>query len=365
MNMEMNKMDEKIKAKEKKGLKRFLNKFFKIFIIFMIATAVINLLILAVVYGNHKSKLKKEVSLLNTTGQFVEVNGHSMHIIVQGDENAKETLVFLHSSNITDDSIALKPLFDELNKEYRVVYLDRSGVGFSDVSGSDRQIDNVLDETRAAIKAAGIEGQVYVVPIGTAGVEAIHWASKYPDELKGIIGINMIYPEQFNGVTAEEYCGFFDYLMVPFYSIGGQRFVQSVYPDNKYGLYTDTQMLTRNALISKAGYTKDMYNENLCMVDNAKMVAAEGWPENTKMYLIYANPLMEPYRSSSENVTNTYEEALEENSEVDYVAEYNKAKMEYFQNKELVTFEEMCGPSRLYTYDPKALAVKISTYLNK
>ena len=134
----------------KSKLKQFLHKFFKIFIIFMIATAVINIILFAVIYGNHKSKLKDEEAYLNAPGRYVEVNGHVMHIMVEGNEEAEITLLFLHSADVADDSVALQPLFKELKEDYKIVFVERSGVGFSDNSGSGRDIDNLLEETRQA-----------------------------------------------------------------------------------------------------------------------------------------------------------------------------------------------------------------------
>lgn len=349
--------------KPKSKLKTFLHKFFKIFIIFMLATAVINVVIFLVIYGNHQSKLKDEVALLNAPGQFVEVNGHSMHIMKEGNEESEVTLLFLHSADVADDSIALTPLFKELKEDYRIVFLERSGVGFSENSGSDRDIDIILEETRTALKAADINGPFVVVPIGTAGLETIYWADKYPEEIQAVIGINITYPDQYKDITTEEYCGFFDYLLVPFYKLGAHRFVTSIYPTNEYGIYTETQMLTRKAIISKAGFTEDMYCENLAMVDNANKVAALGWPEELDMYLIYANPLMEPYRSSNDNVNSSYESAVEDNGEVDYINAYNQDARDYFADKEKVTIVEMAGPARLYTYDPKGLSEKIMGYI--
>ncbi|MBQ8318664.1 MAG: hypothetical protein IJX85_10020 [Lachnospiraceae bacterium] len=352
-------------TRPKSKLKQFLHKFFKIFIIFMLATGALNLIIFAVIYGNHKSKLKKEVAYLNTPGHFVDVDGHSIHIIDEGNVDSEVTLLFLHSADVSDDSVALRPMFNELKDDYRIVFVERSGVGFSESRGIDKNIDNMLEETRTVLDKAGVEGPFVVVPVGTAGLEVIHWANKYPDEIEAVIGINMTYPEQYADITTEEYCGFFDYLLVPFYSLGGQRFMEVVYPSNEYGVYTETQMLTRRALVSKVGFTKDMYNENLAMVDNANKVAEEGWPEELNMYLIYANPLMEPYRSSNESVNDSYQSALEENSEVDYITEYNRSIRDYFADKENITVEEMGGPARLYTYDPKNLADKVSGYIEK
>ena len=340
-----------------------LKNYLTIFIIFMIATAVINVVLFAVIYGNHQSKLKDEVAYLNAPGKFVEVNGHSMHVMIEGNEESEVTLLFLHSADVSDDSVALAPLFKELKDEYRIVFVERSGVGFSENSGSDRDIDTMLKETRLALEKAGVKGPYVVVPVGTAGLEVTYWANMYPEEIQAVIGINITYPEQYADITTEEYCGFFDYLLVPFYKLGAHRFVTSIYPTNAYGVYTDTQMLTRKALISKSGFTEDMYCENLAMVDNANKVAELGWPANVNMYLIYAKPLMEPYRSTDESVSASYKSAVEDNPEVDYITAYNESVREYFEDKGNVTVEEMAGPARLYTYNPKELGEMIKGYI--
>lgn len=345
-----------VHMKQKSKLKAFLHKFFKIFIIFMIATAVINVVLFLVIHINHKSKLNEEAVFLNAPGQFVEVNGHSMHIIIEGNMEADTTLLFLHSADVCDDSVALQPLFKELEDDYRIVMVERSGVGYSENSGSDRDVDTMLVETRLALNKAGIKGPFVVLPIGTAGIEVTYWANKYPEEIQKVIGINMTYPEQYADITTEEYCGFFDYLLVPFYKLGAHRFVTSIYPNNSYGIYTETQMLTRKALISKGGFTEDMYSENLAMVDNAAKVAALGWPKDVEMHLIYANPLMEPYRETDKSINGSYESAVKDNPDVDYISAYNESIRTYFNDKENVKVEEMAGPARLYTYDPKGLA---------
>ncbi len=354
---------EKVSARTK--LRRFLNKFFKIFIIFMIATAFINGLLLLLIYANHKSKLKNEKVYLVAPGQLVDVDGHKMHIYVYGDKDANDTLVFMHSTTIVDDSIALQPLFEELKEDYRLVLIERSGYGFSEVSGRARDIDTILEDSRSALKAVGINGNLTLVPIGTGSIEAFHWVNKYPDEITSIIGINVAYPEQFEAITQDEYCGFFDYLMVKFCKIGGQRLLKKIYPANQFDLYTDMQMKVREALVSKGGYTEDMYNEDLATVDNANKVAAEGFPKDIDIYMIYANPIMEPYRSDNEDVGESYNKQKEANEDFDYINAYNEEPRNYFAKYDNVMFEEMSGPARLYTYNPKELAIKIGAFMQK
>lgn len=348
-----------------KRLKEFLHKFFKIFLILILIGIAINILILAVVFINHKNKLNDERGYLTPPGELVEVNGHKMHVLVEGNNEAEQTLVFMHSSGMVDDSVALEPLFNEL-KDYRLAYVDRSGFGYSESSGLSRDIDTILDETRAALEAAGVPEPYILVPIGTAGLEALYWADKYPEEVTGIIGINMNYPEEYKDVTEEEYCGIFNYLLVKFSAIGGHRFVKSIYPDNSYALYTEKQMLVRKALLSRGYYTSDMYNEDLKTVDNAAKVLAAGWPEKTPMLMIYANPIMEPYINEDESVREEYEEAVADSGkpDFDYVAAYNAERIEYVSKYSNVAVEEMSGPSRLYTYNPEKLAKLMKEYVN-
>ncbi len=42
---------------------------------------------------------------------------------------------------------------------------------------------------------------------------------------------------------------------------------------------------------------------------------------------------------------------------------YNKDAREYFDGYDNITFEEISGPARLYTYCPKELARKIAQYI--
>lgn len=343
--------------------RRFFHTFFKIFIIFMLATAFINIILFLCINISHRSKLKKEAGHLNAPGIFVDVDGRNIHMLVGGDEDADTTLVFLHSICVVDDSIALQPLLEKL-ENCRYVYIDRSGYGFSEHGAGERTIEDISHDTRTALANAGIKGPYTVVPLGTSGVEAFYWANSYPEEVEAIIGIDMIYPEQFANTTTDEYCGFFDYLYLKFCGIGGHRLVKSVFPSDPYGIYDERQMNTRKAIIGKYAYTEDIYNEQLAMVDNAAKVAAMGTPD-VDMYLLYSNPMLEPYLSTDEDIQKSYNEALEKDPDLDYVNSYNKAFREHFKDNNRVVIEDVAGYSRMYTFCPQDIADRINKYIVK
>lgn len=348
-------------------LKQFLHNFFRIFIILLIILGAINLILVGCIYGNHKSKSKKENAYLRAPGEFVQLDGNRIHYYELGNDQAEQTLIFLHSAATTDDAVALQPLFDQLKDDYKLIYIDRSGAGFSDKSEAARDVVAIVEDLRRVLSIKEAKGPYVLVASSTAGILAQHWANTYPEEVASIIGISMNYPEQFDNIAQEDYCGFFDYLMIPFCQIGGLRLVPSLAIEDPYEVYTDLQNKMRNALFMQKGYTKDMYREDYLMIDNANYVKNEGFPHDVPMYLIYANPLLEPYLSKDASVKADYEAALaedEKNNEThDYVGMYNKEIREFLENKNNVVFEEMGGPARLYTFAPDVLAEKISEYL--
>ena len=350
---------EERKAKVRKHTKKIIHIFFKFFLIFLIFFMVTNILVFVILNIYHHNQLDKEKQYLVQTGKQVEVNGHYMNVVTGGKEDAKYTYVFMHSARIVDDSVALQPLWKEMRDDCRFAYVDRSGVGFSDVSGESREIDVMNDETRKALLGAGVKPPYILVPMGTAGIEALHWANKYPDEVIGIFGIGMSYPEQYEGMKTIDYCGFTDWLMVRFFKVGGSRLVSSLKPEDLAGIYTNDQMETRKALIYKGAYTDDMYEEDLAMVDNAAKVQKEGWPKDIPITVLYGNPVMEPYIKLDKEKQETIKKAQETRPDLDYAEVYNYDLREFYKDKKNVTFEELSGPSRVYTFDPKGVKEKL------
>lgn len=347
----------------KQKTRKFLHNFFKIFIIFIIGIGLVNLGLYIGLKINHKKKLAQEAQYLVAPGNYVDINGHKVHVITGGDENSNKTLVFIHSDNVMDDSIALQPLFSKL-ENCRYVYIDRSGYGFSDTYGASKDTESIVNELKTALKESGVEGPYTLVALGSGGIQAFYWADKYPEDVNGIIGINMNYPEQFIEFETNQYCGFLDYLFVKLVGIGGHRLLKkSIFPKDTYGVYTVEQMNIRNALAGKYMYTWDMYGEERKTVDNAKETYEMGIPKNVDIYLIYNNPFLEPYLSTDEEALKAYNEAKEEGMDNDYADIFNYDVRDYFSSYSNVTVEDMAGPGRLYTYNPTELADMINQHI--
>ena len=348
-------------------LKKFFHNFFRVILIILIAILVLTLLIIGILYYNHRTKLDDERGYLTPPGTFVNVGEHKLHIRMEGKQDAEHTLVFVHGRGVPDEAIALEPLFAELKDEYRMVLVDRAGFGYSDDKVSAKDIASILEEERGALLAAGVKGPYDIVAQGEGGLIALYWAETYPEEVSSIIGVNMLFPEDFEGVTQEKYAGFFYYIMAKGSGIGLHRLMKHLYPVNVGAVYTEKQMAIRKALYSEGFYTEAMYEEDLETIDNAAKVADKGVPEKLPILELLANPLMEPYITDDAQMAEDYAEAKQEAGEtdIDFAAELNRERRDFLKNYKNVTVKELSGPARLYTYCPKDVADAIREFLKQ
>ena len=162
-------------------------------VIFIVIVAVLMLLLIICI--NHQIHLKMEKELRLPLGQMVEVDGNNMSIYVEGTGDI--TLVFMSGGGTCSPILDFKSLYSLLSNKYRIVVVEKFGYGFSDVVDKKRGIESVLADTRAALKAAGIEAPYILCPHSMSGIEALYWAQQYPEEVLAIIGLDMAVPESY------------------------------------------------------------------------------------------------------------------------------------------------------------------------
>ena len=173
---------------------RYLKKFF-LSLLFTIISA------LVLIFTYHQICLTKEQKLLdNPSGHLVQVDGKKMNVYVTGQ--GIKTLVFLAGGGTTSPILDFKALYSRLDQEYRIVVVERLGYGFSDDSqGDSRDIDTVLAQTRQALQKAEIKGPYTLVAHSMAGLEALHWVATYPEEVQGIIGLDLALPSSYTDLS--------------------------------------------------------------------------------------------------------------------------------------------------------------------
>lgn len=142
--------------------------------------------------------LKSEADRIIPNGEMVDLGDYKVHVYSEGDESKELTLVFLSGSGTVAPVYDFKVLYSLLTDEYRAAVVEKAGYGYSDIVVVERDINSVLSELRSALTKAGIQGPYILIPHSMSGLEALYWAQKYPDEVKGIVGIDMAVPDSYD-----------------------------------------------------------------------------------------------------------------------------------------------------------------------
>ena len=142
--------------------------------------------------------LKTEADDIIPNGQMIDLGDYRVHVYSEGENENAPTLVFLSGSATVAPVYDFKALYSLLSDEYRIAVVEKAGYGYSDIAEVDRDVATMINEVRSALSGAGIEAPYVLLPHSMSGLEAIYWAQNYPDEISGIIGIDMSVPEAYD-----------------------------------------------------------------------------------------------------------------------------------------------------------------------
>lgn len=70
----------------------------------------------------------------------------------------------------------------------------RVRVEWSDLAETDRTVENIVREMRAALSKADIQGPYILMPHSVSGIYSMYYADQYPEEVKAVIGIDPTLP---------------------------------------------------------------------------------------------------------------------------------------------------------------------------
>ena len=250
-------MTKKIVGKVLRGIRIML-------IVFLLALFIYN-----------RAMLIKEKPLHEPLGQMVEVDGYNMNVYTEGE--GERTLVFMAGSAIVSPIFEYKPLYSLLSNDYKIVVIEKFGYGFSDVIDDERSFDTIIRQDREALSKAGINGPFILCPHSMSGIEAILWAQTYPDEIEGIVGLDMAVPNTYS----EEDFGWKKDILINILVAGREiGFVRLFFTDN---VLLDT--LTKNekaiyrALASSKFCNKNVRNEGKHILEAIDMIKSKPKPD--------------------------------------------------------------------------------------
>ena len=255
----------------------------------------------------HRISLSRERNQLEPIGQLVEVNGSLMHVYIEGQSEDAPMLVFLSGFGTTAPVYDFQPIYELLSMDFQIAVVERFGYGYSDIVDNPRDITTVVEETRMALTLAGATGPYILLPHSMSGLEVLHWAQLYPEEVLGIIGIDMAVPSFYFHI-GESGTGFLR-LQSLFTSImGGHRFFlpasASSLDLSEIGL-TETAYEQATLLRHRNLLNRTTIAESGAVYQNAHTVAQLGIPD-IPILLLVSNQQEEPWtRALSDFATDT------------------------------------------------------------
>ncbi|WP_255570746.1 alpha/beta fold hydrolase [Cohnella sp. CFH 77786] len=118
-----------------------------------------------------------------------------MHLYAGGE--GPVTVVFSAGWGTANPYADFYPLNEKLESKVRIAVYDRFGYGFSDMTERKRDIDGIAEEIHQLLERSGQRPPYVFAAHSLGSLEAIRYAQKYPDEVKGIVFIEGGSPEYY------------------------------------------------------------------------------------------------------------------------------------------------------------------------
>lgn len=259
-----------------------------IFKIILITTLIIFGLIIIFSLINKAIQKKKDEKLLSEYQDKVVITKNGLSILSEG--NGKHTLVFLSGGGTVSPIYDFKSLYTLLENDYKVIVVEKKGYGFSITDNSSRNIENMLSETRIALKELNIVEPYILVPHSMSGLEAIYWAQEYPEEIEAIIGLDMATPEAYLHMSLPN--KFSTGILALLRNIGIYRIFPTIVDSNSPAINVGD--LTKNnkeiyrALFHQKFMSQNFVNEIQNIHENVAIITQNSIP-NVKTLLLISN----------------------------------------------------------------------------
>ena len=214
-------------------------------------------------------------------GEVVEVDGRNMHIYTKGE--GADTIVLLSGLGTAAPTLDFNPLINEMSKNNKVVVVEPFGYGWSDITKKERTVENIVEEIRVALKKSNIQGPYILMPHSISGIYSMYFANTYPEEVKGIIGIDPTLPQalEYFGEDAPTMPNYLRYLApTGIARLGLYINPESFLPIADDGTYSEKNLTMTKAISAWKGYNKNVVAEANEIKDNIDKTVDMKFPPN-------------------------------------------------------------------------------------
>lgn len=127
---------------------------------------------------------------------YVQISDGKMAYYTEG--SGDHTILIMGSIYDPSSELIMRCMTKFLSRENRVLVFDYLGRGFSDDAKTPRSADNIANELHEALTSLNIDDKYILMPCDYSGPYALKYIELYPDEVEGLIGVDMMLPSQYN-----------------------------------------------------------------------------------------------------------------------------------------------------------------------
>ncbi len=138
-------------------------------------------------------------------GKMIAVGAHKLHLDCRGTpREGAPTIVLEAGLDPMGGSILWSGLIDSIATFARVCTYDRAGIAWSEIGPQPRVASQLTDELHTLLSKSGENSPYLLVAWSMGGPYARLYASKYMDEMAGLVLVDSSHPEQFDRLPANE-----------------------------------------------------------------------------------------------------------------------------------------------------------------
>jgi pimeloyl-ACP methyl ester carboxylesterase len=155
------------------------------------AASIAALLLLSAIFNLVACRIEAEAN--PAPGRMVEVAGGRMHLVTAG--SGWRNIVLLSGWGSPCPALDFKPLVRALSGAYSVTVVDYFGYGWSGRTDRPRTTENIVEETREALRKASIKPPYVLMPHSLSGIYALYYANAHPEEVEAVICLDSSVPD--------------------------------------------------------------------------------------------------------------------------------------------------------------------------
>jgi predicted alpha/beta-fold hydrolase len=129
-------------------------------------------------------------------GQLIDLGGYRLHVQCAGPEQAPGVPTVVLDSGLAGSVVDWRRVFPEVTRFARVCAYDRGGYGWSEASPRPHTPEGITADLHALLEKSGKRSPYILVGHSLGGLNMWAYASRYPDEVAGLVLVDSAHPQQ-------------------------------------------------------------------------------------------------------------------------------------------------------------------------